>query len=281
MKLSPFKIGLFSTSLLIGATAPGIAADFTRISSAEDFYTYYGNDFSAEAKAFVEDLYSYLTPYFGPNGRAQAAADGFVPMTPEAKFHGTHWFKPEQVYNFVAEPTRPAGLNFDQENKLVAVYWGETKYDAIEQAVQSFSTLPPENLPALYTAYKEANVRSLPTILAPFGDLAAWHSHENVVIENVGAIDPSTGFYDAEAINFRQSLLDEAFIAEIFAALQDPQKVAAPFEVNPDTYPPFNLGIHPGFYMAHLWIGAGNPDGPFNTTHAAVSPNGLRRAHHV
>jgi len=275
MQISALRIGLVSASLLLGFSAQSAMAELTSISSTSEFYDYYGSDFSSEAQTFVDSLYSNLTPYFGADGILKAAEDGFVPMTPEAKFHGTHWFNPAQVYDFVADPDKPAGLNFNENNELVAVFWGETKYDSIEQAVQSFSAFPSEALPAVYTNYKETNRRQAPTILEPFGSLASWHSHENIVIENVGARDATTGFYDGEAINFRQSLTDENFIAEIFQALGDDSKIAAPFEVDTGRYPPFNTAVHPGFYMAHMWVGLGNPDGLFSGEHKAVSPNGL------
>lgn len=275
MKHLSLKASLISAGLLIGLTAPAQAAGFTSLLSSDDFYAYYGGDFSTEAKAIVDDLYSYLMPYFGSNGLAQAAADGFVPMTPEAKSHGTHWFRPEKIYNFVAEATRPTGLNFDENNQLVAVYWGETKYDGVEAAAQSLATLPPSVLPAAYAGYKEASRKAIPSILEPFGSLASWHSHENVVVENVGARDPDTGAYDAEAIKFRQSLTNEAFIGEFLKALQSDDTVVAPFELDPSAYPPYNTAMHPGFYMAHLWVGAGNPEGAFSGEHSAVSPDGL------
>lgn len=275
MKFSIFQIGLLSVGFCFGGSAPALASGFTSLSSADDFYNYYGTEFSPEAKSFISDLYDNLTPFFGADGLNQAIAAGYVPMTPEAKYHGTHWFNPQLVYNFMAEPTIPSGLNFNEDNQLVAIFWGETKYANVEEAAQSFLTLPPASLPAAYGAYKANNQRPVPNILEPFDDLADWHSHENVVIENIGVKDPIAGIYDPEAINFRQSLTDANFIAEILESLQNDQKVAAPFEFDPSSYPPFNVGIHPGFYMAHMWVGAGNPEGPFNTMHLAISPDGL------
>lgn len=275
MKLLSVKASFLSVGLLLGFTAPIHAAGFTPLSSADDFYAYYGSDFSDDAKIVVEDLYSYLTPYFGANGIVQAASDGFVPMTPEAKAHGTHWFRPEKIYDFTAEATRPTGLNFDENNQLVAVYWGEEKYGGILEAAQRLATLPIEALPSAYANYKATSLKAIPNIFEPFGDLASWHSHENVLVENVGTKDPTTGFYDAEAISFKQSLTDEAFIAKFLEALQLDETIVAPFEGDPTTYPPFNTAMHPGFYMAHLWVGAGNPAGAFSGEHQAVSPNGL------
>ncbi len=275
MKLLSIKASFLSVGLLLGFTAPTHAADFTPLSSADDFYAYYGSDFSAGAKTVVEDLYSYLAPYFGANGVAQAADDGFVPMTPEARAHGTHWFRPEKIYDFTAEATRPTGLNFDENDQLVAVYWGEEKYGGILGAAQSLATLPVEALPSAYANYKATSRKAIPSILEPFGDLASWHSHENVLVENVGVKDPTTGFYDAEAISFKQSLTDEAFTAKFHEALQLDEVIIAPFEGDPTTYPPFNTAMHPGFYMAHLWVGAGNPAGAFSGEHQAISPNGI------
>lgn len=276
MKHRAVKVSFLSVGLLVGFTSiPVRAADFTSLSSSDDFYNYYGDGFSTEAKVIVNDLYSYLTPYFGEDGLSQAAADGFVPMTPEAKAHGTHWFRPEKIYDFVAEATRPTGLNFDENDQLVAVYWGESKYAGIEGAAQGLLALPPETLPAAYANYKATSRKDVPSILEPFGSLASWHSHENVRVENVGARNPETGAYDAEAVTFRQSLKDETFVSELLKSLQDDDEILAPFEVNPTAYPPYNTAMHPGFYMAHFWVGAGNPEGAFNTEHAAVSPNGI------
>lgn len=276
MKHLVTKVSFLSACLLMGLTPTSVrAADFTSLSSSGDFYNYYGDGFSTEAEAVINDLYSYLSPYFGDNGLAQAANDGFVPMTPEARAHGTHWFRPEKIYDFVAEATRPTGLNFDDNNQLVAVYWAETKYDGIEAAAQSLVTLPPEALPAAYAHYKTSSQRVVPNILEPFGSSATWHSHENVRVENVGARNPETGAFDAEAVTFRQSLTDETFIGEFLQSLQNEDEFVAPFEVDSANYPPYNVAMHPGFYMAHLWVGAGNPEGAFNTDHAAVSPNGI------
>jgi len=122
------KVGSLS---LISATAMCASARAATLSSVEDFYSFYGSDFSAEAQTFIEDIYTYVTPYLGADGLAQAVADGFVPMTPEAKFHGTHWVQTGLVHNFVAEPTRPAGLNFDENNQLVAVFWAENKFEGV------------------------------------------------------------------------------------------------------------------------------------------------------
>lgn len=276
MKHLVVKASFFSACLLMGLTStPVQAAGFTSLSSSDDFYHYYGDDFSTEAKTVINDLYNYLNPYFGDNGLEMAVADGFVPMTPEAKAHGTHWFRPEKIYDFVAEATRPTGLNFDENNQLVAVYWGETKYEGVETAAQSLTALPPETLPAVYATYKASSRKAVPNVLQPFGSSASWHSHENVRVENVGARNPDTGAYDAEAVTFRQSLTDEVFIGELLQSLQNDDEFVAPFEANSTKYPPYNVAMHPGFYMAHLWVGAGNPEGAFNTEHAAVSPNGI------
>lgn len=276
VKASFLSASFLSIGLFVGLTSsPVRAADFTSLSSSDDFYNYYGDGFSTEAKTVINDLYSNLTPYFGVNGLEKAATDGFAPMTPEAKAHGTHWFRPDKVYDFVAEATRPTGLNFDENDQLVAVYWGESKYAGIEEAAQGLLALPPESVPAAYTNYKATSRRDVPSILEPFGSLVSWHSHENVRFDNVGARNPETGAYDAEAVDFGQSLTDEAFVSELLQSLQNEDEFVAPFEVNPTTYPPYNTAMHPGFYMAHLWVGAGNPEGAFNGEHAAVSPNGI------
>lgn len=273
-KILSFSIGGVGMLLSTGFTISVQAAELKRVSSVGDFYEAYGpsDSFSPESKAIIDGLFGYADPFMGASGLQNAAAAGYVPMTKDLRFHGTHWFNPALfLSNSSPNPLAPTGLNFDQQGKLVAVFWPEQKYAITAEVLNSLATADPASLPALYEGVKTATLKSKPDILDPFGDVD-WHSHENVLIENVGNRDPATGAYTGDVL-FRQSLTNENFVGEVLAALADPEVTIAPFEFSsdPSVYPPFNTLADAGFYMAHMWLGLENPDGLFAGTHPAVS----------
>ena len=267
-----------SASVLIslGLVATAQAAAVSRISSIDDFYDAYGaaDNYSSDANAIIQSLFEYVAPFRGESGQANAAAAGYVPMTKQLKYHGTHWFNP---ISYLSSPDRsvvaPTGLNFDENGRLVAVFWPEEKYDISGEILSQLSAADPATLPALYAGLKAATRKAEPEFLNPFGDVN-WHSHENVFIENVGDRDPATGTY-TENVLFRQSLTDENFIGEVLSAIATPDKTVAPFEFFNDAtvYPPLDTVATPGFYMTHMWLGLENPDGLFAGTHLSVSPD--------
>ncbi len=244
------------------------------IRTLTDFYDYYGTAFSLEEQTIIEGIFGNVEKYLEPDGLEIAIADGFIPFTREWKNHGTHWFNPSFVEptNIQANPLLPAGLNIDQNGKLVGVFWAQELYQPITPLIQSLdlSSIDSATLTQLYGQYKQ-NIQPTPMIFDAFGDQAQWHTHKNVVIENLGAKNPQ-GNFDPKIMNFRQSLSDESLINELLIALNSEEIVLSPLESQPSLgYPAFNRGISPGFYMIHMWLGLGNKDGLFAGTNAAIS----------
>ncbi len=275
MKIKLF-LGVVNASVLLGTafTLSAQAAELRRIASIENFYEAYGasETYSSEANATIESIFGYVAPFIGESGVQNAAAAGFVPMTKQLKYHGTHWFNPVAYLSSTERSaTAPTGLNFDENGQLAAVFWPEQKYNITTETLNQLSAAEPATIPLLYKAVKAQTLKAAPDFLNSFGDVN-WHSHENVVIENVGSRDSATGTYTDDVL-FRQSLTDETFISEVLASIASPNKTLGPFEFFPDstTYPPFNTIADPGFYMAHMWLGLENPDGLFAGTHKAVS----------
>ncbi|MGB3293274.1 MAG: hypothetical protein WBB01_09830, partial [Phormidesmis sp.] len=265
-----------SALVSFGFVATAQAAELKRISSISDFYEAYdaSDNYASEANAIIDGLFDYVAPFRGESGLENAAAAGFVPMTKQLKFHGTHWFNPvSYLSSSERSASVPTGLNFDENGSLVAVFWPEEKYDISEETLNQLKSADPASLPALYTELKASTLKPTPEFLQPFGDVN-WHSHENVLIENVGDRDSTTGTY-TDNVLFKQSLTNENFIGEVLSALNSPDETAAPFEFFSDTtvYPPFDTLATPGFYMTHMWLGLENPAGLFAGTHMLVSPD--------
>ena len=161
------SIGLcLSLGIVIGITIEAQAHSL-RINSVDDFYFYYDpkNQYTEEQKSMVNSIFENVAPYFGEDGLENAIADGYIPFTPEAKGHGTHWFNPQLIdfTNIKANPITPAGLNFDENGKLVAVFWSQEKYQPILSLVQNLdlSNVDPATLPQLYAQYKQTTLQPL------------------------------------------------------------------------------------------------------------------------
>lgn len=94
----------------------------------------------------------------------RAALDGFEPATQVVEGHGRHWMDIDQMAQsaYPAEPqvAAPAGLNYDEEGHIQAVFWGQP------------------------TAYP------LGTLPAPviFSEPQDWHGHELACITHYGLI---------------------------------------------------------------------------------------------
>ncbi|HHJ17298.1 MAG TPA: hypothetical protein ENJ80_11435 [Gammaproteobacteria bacterium] len=94
----------------------------------------------------------------------QAALDGYEPTTQVVAGHGRHWMQArlmkQAAYPDSPQLGAPAGLNYDEEGHLQAVFWGQP------------------------TAYP---VGSLP---APqiFSEPQAWHGHDHACVTNYGLI---------------------------------------------------------------------------------------------
>lgn len=272
------KIQLLSVSLsmglVIGMTST-VNVNASEIDSLNDFYDYYGNDFSVEEKEIIEGVFSNIEKYLEPNGLDIAIADGFIPFTRPWEYHGTHWFNPSFVdlTNIQANPFLPIGLNVDKDGQIRGGFWAQELYEPITPLINNLdlANIDPATLTQLYGQYQQT-VQPIPDAFDVFGDEAQWHTHKNVIIENVGAKNEQ-GELDPYLIEFRQSLPNEDFINELIASLMSEEIVLGPVEpadFNLD-YPYYNRAISPGFYMIHMWFGLGNVDGLFAGINKAIS----------
>ena len=256
-------IGLLGFGLILGTA---LKAEAAYIRGLDSFYDYYDQDFSPAEKDIVEEAFNFTQPFMGADGKQKAIEAGFRPFLYPLKGHGEHWFLPPTI-GTSAVASMPTGLNFDDNNQLVAAFWTESKYSLPE--LFELTEVEPQALLKAYQEYKENYQTDVPSIFEPFGEQSPWHSHENTIFENLGTLNP-------ESIEFTQSVSDQNFVNSLLNALSDENIVAAPFEQDSSLgYPPFNTLIVPGFYMSHLWLGLGNPTGLFANTHPDVSPNAI------
>ena len=258
--------------LTLGISSPS-PANAAEIQSLTDFYNFYGNEFNSEEQDLIAGIFDNIDRYLQPNGLDQAIADGFIPFTREWKNHGTHWFNPNFVEptNIQANPILPGGLNIDRNGRLAGVFWAQELHQPIVSLIENLdlANTEPETLTELYGEYKQ-NIQPPPTIFEAFGDKAQWHTHRNVIIENLGAKNEQ-GQLDPRIMRFRQGLSNEKMIEELLLSLENDEIVLAPFEEKPSLgYPFFNRGISPGFYMVHMWVGLGNKDGLFARTNQDI-----------
>lgn len=263
---------------LIALAGPGSAqAESARIAGESDFFRAYGQEFSPEARQTLRALYKTVAPYLSPDGLQHAIRDGFIPFTQELRYHGFHWFHPQRILA-PADPTQPPGLNFDRNGRLVAVFWSSPKAIPL---VQKFTIPEFVRMPLATQEIAERNLRFAfrlppPASFAMFGNLVSWHSHENVVLENLGARDEN-GNYLPQAVRFRQGLTAEVFARTLATRVLQQETVVALLEppVPALPYPHFNTAVFQGFHMMHLWVGLKNPEGAFAGTHPEVSSDAL------
>lgn len=262
-------IGLFSAGLVIGTGLRVEAASYIR--TIDNFYDYYGNNFSQEQQSIINGAFNAVQPFMGLDGKQKVIEAGFRPFSIPLKGHGEHWFLPTALLN-PANPFTPTGINFDENGQLVAAFWTQSKYSVpklFELASVNPATVDPHTFLSAYKDYKQNDKVNPPNIFDVFGEEVMWHSHENVTFRNLGTLNP-------EDVKFTQSLSDENFVNSLLMALSDDTIVAAPFEQDPSLgYPPFNSLNVPGFYMIHMWLGLGNPTGLLANTHPDVAPNAI------
>lgn len=267
-----------SLGCLLAIVASPAFAEPVYINSEEEFIQYYGFDETGPARQLTHEIFELIKPYSGQNGLAAAIAAGYIPFTAEARGHGTHWFDPRRAGR-PAVSNQPAGLNFDHNGRLVAVFWSTPR---------SSKPLPQIFDPTLMVGFSADmqrrmldNSKSLfhtppPDFLNVFpGPAPEWHSHENVIIENIGAGSRVDGAYDPEKVILRQGVAPDRFFGDQVSSLRDPAVVLAPLESDPSLgYPSFNRYVSLGFHMIHMWVGTYNPDGAFAVTNPDVSPDG-------
>ncbi len=109
----------------------------------------------------IAEVYWGTTRY---RSLGQAALDGYEAATQVVAGHGRHWMEADllkaSAYPNSPEPSMPEGLNYDEEGRLQAVFWGQpTAYPA--------GSLPPPQI---------------------FSQPQMWHGHDNACITNYGLI---------------------------------------------------------------------------------------------
>ena len=174
--------------------------------------------------------------YYGPNGLENAIADGYIPLTPEIKGHGSHWYNPgliAEVGNLEnLDIKRPIGLNYDEQSNLVAV-----NYIRLPQILEGnpLEVDPEDDLPP-----------------ASFDTLTAddWHFHVNVWrITGIGDLNPESVYVEDNV----------------------PSEVIPSRLEQIDSFPELDQGYIPKFWMLHAWIHSLNPKGVFANTNPNVS----------
>lgn len=182
--------------------------------------------------------------YYGPNGLQSALADGYIPMTPEAIGHGIHYYNPrlaDKVVNLEQlDIQRPVGLNYDDQGKLVAVFYIRMPQRQEPTPGNPFAELlidPTDNFPARV---------SFDTIS---GD--DWHSHENAWSVGVGNLNP-------ESVYFEEDVPFETIVSRV----QQEQ-----FKLFPES----DNFYSPQFWMLHGWFHSLNPEGVFANTNPKVA----------
>lgn len=94
----------------------------------------------------------------------QAALDGYEPTTQVVAGHGRHWMEAslmkDATYPALPQLSAPAGLNYDEEGTLQAVFWGQPTAFPV-------GSLPPPQI---------------------FSQAQMWHGHNQACITNYGLI---------------------------------------------------------------------------------------------
>ena len=265
------KIGIFgicATALIVGKS---LKVEAAYLKTSTEFYNYYGEDFSEAEKEIVEGVFNTSNSFLETDGKQNLIDSDFLPFLFPVKGHGEHWFLPSTI-GTPADPTMPTGYNVDENGQIVGAFWTPEKY-SIEGFLEFIGGIDPNNLEpevliGQYENYKKQTL-PVPTIFDAFGEQAQWHSHENMVFNNIGSYDP-------ESIEFTQSLSHQNFVGALLNSLSDESIVPGLYEQDMSlSYPYFNSLIVPGFYMIHMWFGSENSNGLFANTNPDVFPNAI------
>lgn len=176
--------------------------------------------------------------------REVAISDRFLPVTQFAHGHGAHWLKHPETggmsYSFV--PGKPAGLNYDDEGRLWAVFYyaGQTP-----RAPDGSLYAPGDGFRPLADA-PEGFV----------GDQDVWHFHSGACIEGLAYSDP---VMEPEGLNFREGVSPR----ECLPATGDGQLDTSSTKWNAK------------FHMLHAWIYEQNPCGTFAGAHPELMPDAM------
>lgn len=179
--------------------------------------------------------------YYGSGGLEQAIADGYIPLTQELQGHGIHYYNPTLADEIGNSPKldieRPVGLNYDNEDNLIAVFYlrfPETLEATPDNPLARLMVDPADDFP--------------PT---SFDTLTAddWHHHHDAWFTGVSNLD-------SESVYFEEDI--------------PLQSVASRLEqIDFQVYPESDQGFSPKFLMMHGWFHSFNPNGRF----AIINPD--------
>jgi hypothetical protein len=261
--LACVTLTLFCVLCLLVST---VYADSSYITSLEDFYAYYGDDFTRPQQEIISSLFAKFKPYLtvGAEANQLLIADGYVPASPQFKNLGALWCKPSVFVHEPASTTSPNCVFADSTGRVVNVVWLEDQYNSAELE----NLIKAGNLNAdTYTEHKNKNLLPQPTILADFEQKGSvWHYHDNLVISNLGDLNP-------QEVNLKQALFNENWVKSLQEGFNDKNTIISNYEISAynSNYPPYNQVNSEGVYMSQMWIGLGNPQGLMEKMHPEVS----------
>ena len=180
--------------------------------------------------------------YYGSGGQEQAIADGYIPTTQEANGHGTHYTNLgiflETKNAEQTDITRPAGLNYDHEGNLIAVYY-------LREPLTQEATAENPLAPLFIDSTDDVPPASFDTISAE-----DWHEHQSLWITGTGDLDNS------ENVFFEEDVPAEIIVSRV-------EQTELTF------YPETDKFYSPKVWMLHGWFHSFNPNGTF----AITNPN--------
>ena len=195
--------------------------------------------------------------YYGVNGLENAIADGYIPITQEAKGHGTHYGNLAiflETKNFEqVDLNRPVGLNYDAEDNLLAVFYLReplTQEANPDNPLAELLIDPEDDFPP----------NSFDT-LSP----EAWHRHQSTWTTNFGNL------------NSEQVYFEEDVPVEMIASRLEQTQF--------NLFPQSDQFYSPQVWMLHGWFHSLNANGTFAITNPNVAPYaveelGVHGGHH-
>ena len=183
--------------------------------------------------------------YYGSKGLENAIADGYIPITQEAKGHGTHYANLsiflETKNSEELDISHPVGLNYDEKGNLLAVFY--LREPLTQQAT-------PEN-PLAGILVDPANDFP-PTSSFDTLSESDWHQHQSTWTTNFGNLNnPESVYFEEDVpINMIASRIEQTQF---------------------QFYPESNQFYSPKVWMLHGWFHSFNPNGTFAITNPNVA----------
>ncbi len=202
----------------------------------------YGEDVPLQDRQIAQATQATMK-YYGSGGLEQAIEDGYLPLTPELKGHGVHYYNPtlaDRIGNSEElDIENPLGLNYDSEGNLIAVFYlrfPETLEATPENPLAGLLIDPTDDFPP-----------------SSFDNLStdAWHNHQNTWFTGVGNLN-------AEKVYFEEDVPLEA----IGSRLE---------QIDFQLFPESDNGYSPKFWMMHGWFHSFNREGTFAITNPDIA----------